>query len=190
VQERGTAPPLTPDAHHRSGARRLLVTLAVAAVVVAVDQATKSWAVDRLAHGPIHVVWKLDLLLGYNSGASFSLAQGWGTVLAGVAVFFVVVLLATARRSRSTAIAVAIGLIVGGAVGNLVDRAARGHHGAVVDFVALHFWPTFNVADASIVVGGILAGIVLWRSPPVADSAPADSAAADSATAPESGPVP
>jgi signal peptidase II len=140
----------------------------VAAVVVAVDQATKSWAVHRLAAGPIHVVWKLDLALGYNTGASFSIAQGWGGTLAVLAVVLVVVLLAGAHRAGSTTMAIAIGLIVGGALGNLVDRIVRGHHGAVVDFVELHFWPTFNVADASIVVGGALAAIALWRAPQAA----------------------
>ena len=165
MQERGAAPPLTTAAQPGSGARRLLVTLSVAAVVVAADQASKSWAVHRLSHGSIHVIWKLDLALAYNSGSSFSLAQGWGTVLAGIAIVFVVVLLATARRAQSDTMAVAIGLIVGGALGNLVDRALRGHHGSVVDFVALHFWPTFNLADASIVTGALLAGVVLWRAP-------------------------
>jgi signal peptidase II len=137
----------------------------VAAVVVVIDQATKSWAVHRLAEGPVHVVWKLDLALGYNTGASFSVAQGWGGALAVLALVLVVVLLAGAHRARSTALAVAIGLIVGGALGNLVDRIVRGHHGAVVDFVELHFWPTFNVADACIVVGGVLAAVALWRAP-------------------------
>jgi signal peptidase II len=136
---------------------------AVAAVVVAVDQATKSWAVHRLAHGDIHVVWKLDLVLTYNSGASFSLAQGWAPVIAAVAVVAVVLLLAVARRVRSDSVAVALGLVVGGALGNLIDRVVRGHHGAVVDFIALHFWPTFNVADSCIVVGAIASALLLSR---------------------------
>jgi signal peptidase II len=173
VQERGTAPPLSARAH-RQGARRLWLTLAVAALVVAADQASKWWAVHRLSSGSIHVVWRLDLVVGYNSGSSFSLAQGWGSVLAALAIVFVVVLLASARRAQSTLMALAIGLIVGGALGNLADRIFRAHH-AVVDFVALHFWPTFNVADSCIVVGGVLAGIALWRTPPapLADEVPA-----------------
>ena len=65
---------------------------------------------------------------------------------------------ASRRRSR-----VALGLVVGGALGNLSDRVLRSNHGAVVDFIALHFWPTFNVADSCIVVGGILAALLLWR---------------------------
>ncbi len=136
---------------------------AVAIVVVGLDQASKSWAVHRLAHGPIHVIWKLDFQLTYNTGVSFSLAQGWGPVLAAVAVVVVVVLLVTVRRLRSTALAVALGLVIGGAVGNLSDRLFRSHGGAVVDFVALHFWPTFNVADACVVVGGITAALLAWR---------------------------
>jgi signal peptidase II len=137
--------------------------MAIAVVVVAADQLTKSWATDRLAHGPIHVVWKLDLQLTYNSGSAFSLAQGWAPLLAAVAVVAVVLLVRAIGRTRSTALAVALGLVVGGALGNLTDRVLRSHHGAVVDFVALHFWPTFNVADASIVVGGILAAALVWR---------------------------
>ena len=84
-------------------------------------------------------------------------------MLAGVAVVVVVVLLAVVRRLHSTGLAAALGMVVGGALGNLTDRVLRPHHGAVVDFVALHFWPTFNVADASIVVGGIVAAWLLLR---------------------------
>jgi len=76
----------------------------------------------------------------------------------------VVVLVTLARHVRSTALAVALGLVVGGALGNLTDRVVRHHGGAVVDFIALHFWPTFNVADSCIVVGGILAALLLWRA--------------------------
>jgi signal peptidase II len=126
---------------------------AVALAVVAVDQATKSWAVHRLSRGDIHVVWKLDLELGYNTGASFGLARGWAPIIAAVAVTAVVLLLAAVRQVRTDGLAVALGLVIGGALGNLVDRVVRGHHGAVVDFIALHFWPTFNVADSCIVIG-------------------------------------
>jgi signal peptidase II len=56
--------------------------------------------------------------------------------------------------------------VIGGALGNLSDRVFRSHHGAVVDFIALHFWPTFNVADSCVVVGSILLVLLLWRSQP------------------------
>ena len=78
-------------------------------------------------------------------------------------VVVVVLLLASVRRVRSDLLAVSIGLVVGGALGNLADRVLRSHHGAVVDFIALHFWPTFNVADTAIVVGVLWAAFLLWR---------------------------
>ena len=136
--------------------------MAVAAGVVAADQASKSWAVHRLARGPVHVVWKLDFELSYNTGSAFGLVKGWAPVLAALAVVVVVALLASLRGVRGWAMTLALGLVVGGAVGNLADRVLRGH-GAVVDFVALHFWPTFNVADSCITVGVLLAALSLWR---------------------------
>ena len=138
-------------------------------VVVAADQASKSWAVHRLSAGPVHVVWRLDLELTYNTGSSFGLARGWAPVLAGLAALFIVGLLGMLRRVHGDAMAASLGLVLGGAAGNLADRLFRGHHGAVVDFVALHFWPTFNVADSCIVVGVGLAVLVLWRSERDAD---------------------
>jgi len=144
----------------------------VAVAVVVVDQVTKSWAVHRLSHGDIHVGWKLDLELGYNTGASFGLARGWAPIIAAVAVTAVVLLVALVRRVRSDALAVALGLVIGGALGNLTDRLVRGHHGAVVDFIALHFWPTFNVADSCIVVGAILAALLLSHHPAPSDGGP------------------
>lgn len=142
----------------------MLLALSTATVVVAADQLTKSWAVHRLAQGPVHVVWKLDLLLSYNTGSAFGLAQGWAPVIGALAALVVVGLLAVVRGVRSDAVAVALGLVLGGAVGNLADRVFRGHHGAVVDFIDFHFWPTFNVADACITVGVILTVALLWRA--------------------------
>ncbi|MHB8682372.1 MAG: signal peptidase II [Acidimicrobiales bacterium] len=179
MQERGAAPTLSGGQGQRGGIRRLLVAVAVAGCVVVADQLTKWWATDRLARGPVHVVGKLDLVLSYNSGATFGLAQGWAPVVSGVALALVVGLVATLRRVRTTGLAVALGLILGGALGNLADRAFRGHGGSVVDFVALHFWPTFNVADSCIVVGVALAVVSLWR---------ADAAAARAAPPPDAVP--
>ncbi len=142
---------------------RLLLALAVAAVVVAADQATKQWALDRLSHGPIHVIGPLDFELTRNTGSAFSLLQGQRVLLVLVAVVVGAALLAFAARAHRPARAVEVGLIVGGAAGNLVDRLARGDHGAVVDFVALRVWPTFNLADSCIVVGCVLLGWTLLR---------------------------
>ena len=141
------------------------MALSVVAGVVLADQLTKWWAVTRLSEGSIHVIGTLDLELARNTGASFSLFQGKAFVLVPVAVVLVAVLLVLSWRARSTGRAAILGLILGGALGNLADRAFRDDHGAVVDFVALHFWPTFNVADASIVVGCALLVVSLVRAP-------------------------
>ena len=148
-----------------TGPRRLLVAGTVMAVVVAIDQLTKWWAVTRLASGPIHVIGTLDLELSRNTGASFSLFQGKSFVLIPIAVVLVAGLATMAWHAPSAGRAALLGLILGGAVGNLCDRLFRDDHGAVVDFIALHFWPTFNVADASIVVGCLLLLVSLIRGP-------------------------
>jgi signal peptidase II len=153
--------PGSGDERRPGSVRRVVIAGSVALAVVVVDQVTKSWAVRRLSRGEIHVVWKLDLELTYNSGASFGVARGWAPIIAAIAVTAVIVLLAVVRRVRSDALAVALGLVIGGALGNLTDRIVRGHHGAVVDFIALHFWPTFNVADSCIVVGAIAAALLI-----------------------------
>jgi signal peptidase II len=172
VQERRLVTALSDEpavvADHReraSGARRLLVAAAVTGAVVAVDQLTKWWALTHLADGPVHLVGTLDLELARNTGASFSLFQGRAVLLVPLAGLLVAGLMVMVWRSSSTGRAAIFGLILGGALGNLADRLFRGDHGAVVDFVALHFWPTFNVADASIVVGCALLVVSLVRGP-------------------------
>lgn len=154
--------------HDPAAARRLPVAvLVVAAAVLAVDQLTKWWALEALSDGPVHVAWTLDLSLTFNTGTAFSLGSDLGPVIALVAVGVVVVLLRSGVATASRAAAVAVGLVLGGALGNLADRAFREGDGvlggAVVDFVDLGWWPVFNVADAAIVVGAI--GLVLagWR---------------------------
>ncbi len=141
------------------------MSVAVVVAVVTADQLTKWWAVTRLSQGPIHVIGTLDFELTRNTGASFSLFQGKAFVVIPVALVLVGVLLVMAWRAPTTGRAAILGLILGGALGNLADRFFRDDHGAVVDFVALHFWPTFNVADASIVVGCVLLLISLIRRP-------------------------
>jgi signal peptidase II len=140
----------------------LVVGAAVVAVVVLVDQLTKWWALTRLASGPIHLIGTLDLALSRNTGASFSLFQGKAFLLVPVAVVLVAVLGVMVWRAPTTGRAAILGLIIGGALGNLCDRLFRSDHGAVVDFIALHFWPTFNVADAC-VVGCLLLLVSLAR---------------------------
>ncbi|HXW31832.1 MAG TPA: signal peptidase II, partial [Acidimicrobiales bacterium] len=105
MQERRAAPALSTDRRRGRGTSRLLIALVVAAVVVAADQITKTWASHRLAHGSIHVIWKLDLELSYNTGAAFGLARGWAPVLAAVAAVVVVMVLALVRGVRSKVMA-------------------------------------------------------------------------------------
>ena len=139
-----------------TGSARLAVAGGVVALVVLVDQLTKWWAVDRLVNGPVHVVWRLDLSLSYNTGSAFSLFQGDTGILVVVAVALVAVLLVMVWRAPTMGRAAILGLILGGALGNLSDRFFRGQHGAVVDYVDFHFFPSFNVADSCITVGCIL----------------------------------
>jgi signal peptidase II len=161
VQERGTVAPLIA-----ARSRRLLLTAGVAAAAVAADQVTKSLAESNF-HRPVHLVGPLGFALGYNSGSAFSLFTGVPAVLAAVSAVLVGGLVWLAWQARSPAMAVGVGLVLGGALGNLADRAFRGHHGDVVDFITLTHWPTFNVADACITVGVVLLVFLYWRTPPV-----------------------
>jgi signal peptidase II len=148
-----------------SGTRRLATAVVVMAAVIVCDQLTKWWAVTRLADGSVHVIGTLDFELALNRGSAFSLFQGQTFLLVLMAAILIAGLLVLVWRSPTMGRAAVLGLILGGALGNLADRLFRSNHGAVVDFIALHFWPTFNVADASIVVGCALLLISLVRSP-------------------------
>ncbi len=150
---------------------RRILGLAVAGVVVAADQITKTWAEDNLP-SPRHVWGTLWVELTYNSGAAFSLGRGVTPVVVAVVILLVAGLLVfgrTATRRVGPVTAAGIGLLVGGAVGNLVDRVVRHNHGAVVDFIDIaqfgdHArWPIFNVADASIVIGAIVVALSFGR---------------------------
>jgi signal peptidase II len=144
----------------------------VAVAVVAADVASKVWAAAHLASREIglfgdHVV----LHEQRNPGAAFSIAGGATVLFTLIAVGVVAVIVRTARHLTATPWAVALGLLLGGAVGNLVDRLFRDpgpFQGHVVDFVDLQWnghsvWPVFNVADMAIVTGGLLALLLSWR---------------------------
>lgn len=116
----------------------------------------------RLLGGAVYLV------LVRNSGAAFSVGTGATVILTAVAAVIVVVIVRVARRLRSAGWAVALGLILGGALGNLIDRIARSPgigRGHVVDWISLfaddgHVWPIFNLADSAIVGGAVLAGLL------------------------------
>jgi signal peptidase II len=151
--------------------RKLRLVATVGVVVLVLDQLTKHWAVNALADGRvIEVVGSLQFSLFYNTGVAFSLGSDdglgpWITVLA----LAVVVALSLGATSRLRLGALAAGLIAGGAIGNLIDRAFRGDdgflHGGVVDFIDLQWWPVFNIADAAVVVGALLLVVVSFRAP-------------------------
>lgn len=128
--------------------------------VYLLDQATKHWALQQLADGPIDLVGSLRLNLAFNTGAAFSGGAGLGPLIAVLVLVIVVVLVVKRRKVIHSPLGtVAVGMIAGGAVGNLSDRLFRAGDGllggAVVDFVDLQWWPIFNVADAAVVLGGI-----------------------------------
>ena len=136
---------------------RGVVIAAVVAVVVGADQATKTWALHTFAAAPRHVVWTLQLVVQFNSGIAFSQATGSTAIVTVIALGVLVGLLVVARRTTGMFTAVILGLVMGGAVGNLADRLVRHHGGAVIDWIDLRWWPVFNVADAALSIGVVLA---------------------------------
>lgn len=152
---------------HRAG-RVLAGIVGLAAVVLVVDQLTKLWAQSALEVGadPKPLVGELiQLRLIYNPGAALSIASGQTWILSLLSLGVVVFVVATARKIRSTVWAVALGLVLGGALGNLGDRVFRepgfltGH---VVDFI--DYGPFIgNVADIAIVVAAVLIGYLALR---------------------------
>lgn len=153
---------------HALGGRIAPLGLAVAAAIVVLDQLTKLWAVSRLKDGDdIDVWWTLRLNYSENNGMAFGRMQSMGPVIAVVAMVIVVVLLISLKHSPSRTADVAVGLVLGGAVGNLIDRLFRGPgwlRGAVVDFIDFQWFPIFNVADMGITIGGALLVLSSWRT--------------------------
>jgi signal peptidase II len=142
--------------------RRIGVLLGVAAFVLAADAITKAIVVTHLRPGePVHVLGSVLMLnLLRNSGAAFSLGTGNTIVFTAIAAAVVFFIVRSARNLRSLGWALTLGLLLGGAVGNLADRIFRApgvFRGDVVDWIELtRYWPVFNVADSAIVCGGIL----------------------------------
>jgi signal peptidase II len=134
---------------------------------VALDQITKHWAVSSLNDGRIiDVLGSLRFNLSFNRGMAFSQGTGLGPFI-GVLGILVVLYLLIGMRKSSVSGAVFVGLVAGGAAGNIVDRLFRGEawlRGAVVDFIDLQWWPVFNIADAAICIGGALLVFASFRT--------------------------
>ncbi|WP_396891886.1 signal peptidase II [[Mycobacterium] wendilense] len=140
---------------------RLKLLLSVAAVILLLDIVTKVLAVRLLTPGqPVSIIGDtVTWTLVRNSGAAFSMATGYTWVLTLVATAVVIGIVWMGRRLVSPWWAVGLGLILGGALGNLVDRFFRSPgplRGHVVDFLSIGWWPVFNVADPAVVGGAIL----------------------------------
>jgi signal peptidase II len=143
----------------------------VAAVALALDAVSKVLVVANLpeSHRPVRILGgAIYLDQTRNSGAAFSLGTGFTVILTIVAIAVVAVIVRSAQRMRSTGWAVALGLVLGGALGNLGDRIFRAPgvgRGHVVDWISLFgpdgvHWPIFNLADSAIVCGAILAALL------------------------------
>jgi signal peptidase II len=148
--------------------RRVAILLSVAAIVYALDVVTKLLVVAKLTPGvPVHVLGTfLQLDYTRNSGAAFSIGWGYTAIFSLIAIGVVVVILRLARRLYSAPWAFALGLLLGGAVGNLTDRIVRApgpFRGWVVDFIQFPHFAIFNLADSAITCGGVLMVLLAFR---------------------------
>ena len=159
--EAGSPPVRDDDGGGRSARVSLrLWALSTAAIVLILDQLTKFWAVNALAEGPIVLIEDfLQLELTYNTGAAFSIFARSGPVLGIVVIGVIVLIVVALRDAGNIGEAIGLGLVLGGALGNLTDRIFRGDgliDGAVVDFVDFSFFATFNVADSAVTIGVVV----------------------------------
>lgn len=178
------------------------IILGVAAGVLVLDQLSKWWAVRTLSSQTLDVVWTLRFNLIGNTGASFSRFGGQGPLISIGAVLVVIAVVwlapgidgsgADGRPTMWSRVgSVALGMILGGALGNLVDRAFRGDggflHGAVVDFIDFQWWPVFNVADIGVVVGALLLAASFAFAPTASAGEPAPDGPSASGSEPTDG---
>jgi len=148
--------------------RRIGILLAVAAVVYALDVVTKLLVVAKLTPGqPVHVLGTfLQFDYTRNSGAAFSIGWGYTAIFSLIAIGVVLVIVRLARRLYSAPWAFALGLLLGGAIGNLTDRIVRApgpFRGWVVDFIQFPHFAIFNLADSAITCGGVLMVLLAFR---------------------------
>ncbi|NJP67334.1 signal peptidase II [Streptomyces sp. ventii] len=150
------------------GRRRIGVLAAVAVTAFVLDLITKIWTVEWLeGREPVQIVGEwLQFEAVRNSGAAFGMGQALTVVFTCIATVVVIVILRLARKLYSAPWAVALGLLLGGALGNLADRVFRApgvFQGAVVDFISPKHFAVFNLADSAIVCGGILIVLLSFR---------------------------
>ena len=146
------------------------MTAAVVVAVVALDQLTKHWAVNGLDDHTVDLFWTLRLNLTFNAGSAFSVGSSGG-LFSLVGLVVVAVVFRSVLRWPGRLPPVALGLVLGGALGNLADRVFRAGGsgplgGYVVDFIDPQWWPVFNVADIGITCGAALLILLSWRHDP------------------------
>ena len=155
------AEPAAPAGSRPAVQRPVVGIVGVATLLVVLDQLTKWWAVEALSD-PAHTIdlfWTLRFRYLENRGTAFSLTEDTGPIVSVVAVLVVILLLRSGRHQRSRVVLASYGLVIGGTVGNLLDRLFRTRPGdgflggGVVDFVDLQWFPVFNVADAALTIG-------------------------------------
>ena len=146
------------------------IGLGAALVVLILDLFTKGWAMSALSDGrDIHIFWTLHFALTHNEGMAFSTGTNVGPFIGMLAIVVIAILIFTLRKQSSVISLVATGCIIGGAIGNVLDRVFRGSgfmDGAVVDFIDFRWWPVFNVADIGIVCGAIAVAYSMIVSQP------------------------
>ena len=146
------------------------IGIGAALAVLILDILTKGWAVSALSDGrDIHIFWTLHFALSDNEGMAFSTGTNVGPLIGMLAIVVIAILIFTMRKQSSGVSLVATGCIIGGAIGNVLDRVFRGSGfmgGAVVDFIDLRWWPVFNVADIGIVCGAIAVAYSMIVSKP------------------------
>ena len=132
----------------------------IIALVVICDQVTKHWALNALNNGrTIDIFWTLRFNLVFNSGMAFSKGQGLGRFIGLLAIGVAVWLWLSLRKVSTTIGVVGTAMLIGGAIGNVIDRLFRGDawlRGSVVDFIDLQWFPVFNIADSSVTIGAIV----------------------------------
>ncbi|MEV2249044.1 signal peptidase II [Streptomyces sp. NPDC050147] len=150
------------------GKRKILVLFAVSVLAYALDLVSKMIVVAKLEHHePIEIVGEwLQFNAIRNAGAAFGIGEAFTVIFTCIAAAVIVVIARLARKLYSMPWAIALGMLLGGALGNLTDRIFRApgvFEGAVVDFIAPKGFAVFNLADSAIVCGGILIVILSFR---------------------------
>jgi len=137
-----------------------LAAYAIIVGVVGADQMTKHWALNALADGrTIDLFWTLRFNLVFNSGMAFSQGQGAGRLIGILAIAVAVWFWLSLKKVVSPLGRIGTLILIGGAIGNVVDRLFRGEKwmsGSVVDFIDLQWFPVFNVADSAVTIGAVL----------------------------------